>query len=425
MNKKLVAVAIAGLLAAPLAQAQTANVTLYGRLNLDFEFVNGKYVNPYPGLVQPVTCNVGHNAGTINGCLTTNPTQFRVSSNSSRFGLRGTESLGGGLNAIFQIENSVNPDNGSGTLAGRDSFVGLQGNWGTFRIGRYHAPYDNIHEIFGDNPTLLTSIMGTASLWAQGWTSKANGGFDDRVCNSVRWDSPVYSGFQLQFQYGNSGAPGAGNEGGTNVQAPNSGVYSGGIFYNNGPLVIAGAFQYNVQARGRNLNDYAWSVAGSYQFPKLKIGVVYEKLNYDCWTLGQLSNCFNNAAGSPAFPGASSTNLTRNMVGVGVTWDVGPGQFYFNYEWGQEGKGSAVTTGCQNGTVACARVGGLAAGSDGGANFYEVSYTYPLSKRTSVWLGYVKIANKDQAQYNFNVNNYNIAIGGRPQGLAFGLWHNF
>ena len=148
MNKKLVAVAIAGLLAAPLAQAQTANVTLYGRLNLDFEFVNGKYINPYPGIVQPASCTVGHNAGSINGCNVTNPWQFRVSSNSSRFGLRGTESLGGGLNAIFQIENSVSPDNGSGTLAGRDSFVGLQGNWGTFRIGRYHAPYDNIHEIF-------------------------------------------------------------------------------------------------------------------------------------------------------------------------------------------------------------------------------------------------------------------------------------
>ncbi len=43
MNKKLVAVAVAGVLAAPLAaQAQTANVTLYGRLNIDYELVNGR-----------------------------------------------------------------------------------------------------------------------------------------------------------------------------------------------------------------------------------------------------------------------------------------------------------------------------------------------------------------------------------------------
>ena len=79
MNKKLVAVAIAGLLAAPLAQAQTANVTLYGRINIDMEFVKGRLAN------------------------NTSPNVYRVTSNSSRFGLRGTESLGGGLNAIFQI----------------------------------------------------------------------------------------------------------------------------------------------------------------------------------------------------------------------------------------------------------------------------------------------------------------------------------
>ena len=88
MNKKLVAVAIAGLLAAPLAQAQTANVTLYGRANMNMAFVNG---------------------GQASEAGNTNPTVFRVDSNSSRFGIRGTESLGGGLNAIFQIENgSIN-----------------------------------------------------------------------------------------------------------------------------------------------------------------------------------------------------------------------------------------------------------------------------------------------------------------------------
>ena len=92
MNKKLVAVAVAGLLGAPLAaQAQTANVTLYGRLNIDFELVNGRQADG------------------------SNPTVTRLSSNSSRFGVRGTESLGGGLNAIFQIESNINGDTNSGS----------------------------------------------------------------------------------------------------------------------------------------------------------------------------------------------------------------------------------------------------------------------------------------------------------------------
>src|SRR6476660_8029233 len=102
MNKKLVAVAVAGVLAAPLAaQAQTANVTLYGRLNIDYELISGQQVP-------------------VNGTQA-NPNVSRLSSNSSRLGVRGTESLGGGLNAIFQIESSINSDGAGGTLAGRET----------------------------------------------------------------------------------------------------------------------------------------------------------------------------------------------------------------------------------------------------------------------------------------------------------------
>ena len=112
MNKKLVAVAVAGVLAAPLvAQAQTANVTLYGRLNLTMEAVKGDSVDPN----LPATASAQ------------NRTIYRVNSNSSRLGVRGSEALGGGLSAIFQIESSIQADSSGGTLAGRETFVGLQG----------------------------------------------------------------------------------------------------------------------------------------------------------------------------------------------------------------------------------------------------------------------------------------------------------
>src|ERR1700694_385770 len=100
MNKKLVVLAVAGAFASPLAvQAQTANVTLYGRANVDLEFVNGK-------TCQTGSLTAGGAAGGtgLRGCsgLSTaaagdqlsNPTVSRVSSNSSRIGMRGTESLG-------------------------------------------------------------------------------------------------------------------------------------------------------------------------------------------------------------------------------------------------------------------------------------------------------------------------------------------
>lgn len=418
MNKKLVAVAIAGVLAAPLAQAQTANVTLYGRLNMDVEMVNGAILNP--NIPQRATCT-GANAGTVSYCNTINPNQYRVATNSSRFGLRGTESLGGGLSAIFQIESSLSPDISGGTLAGRDSFIGLQGSWGMFRMGRFHGPYDNIHEIWGSNPTLLTGVLATSAIWAQGFATNVQQ-FDDRIANSIRWDSPVWGGFQLQAQYGNgqgTNAEGTTGPSLTSGQASNSGVMSIAGYYKNGPAHVGLAWRQNMQQRNKGLYDNAYSVAGSWQFPKVKVGVVYERLDYDCsiaTATVNAQNACNQLSQASVNTGLIRTNLTRNMFGVGLTIDAGPGQIYANWSWGGEGGGSAPDK---------ARVAGLAHGDGSSANQYSISYTYPLSKRTSVYAGYNKIANNDLAQYNFGVNTYNIAIGGKPQAFVLGMWHNF
>ena len=133
MNKKLVVLAVAGAFASPLAvQAQTANVTLYGRANIDLEFVNGKTCQGGStggggggGTVLRACSNLSSAAATD---VISNPTVNRVSSNSSRFGMRGTESLGGGLNAIFQVEQNVSWDSGNSSssgIASRETFAGL------------------------------------------------------------------------------------------------------------------------------------------------------------------------------------------------------------------------------------------------------------------------------------------------------------
>src|SRR4051812_40696576 len=105
-NALLAATLASSMLYVQAAQAQTS-VTVYGRLNVDMESIN--FSNPTGG----ASANLN-----------------RISSNSSRLGFRGNEDLGGGLLAIFQIESSVNPDSGSGTFAGRDTYVGLQSGWG-------------------------------------------------------------------------------------------------------------------------------------------------------------------------------------------------------------------------------------------------------------------------------------------------------
>jgi len=398
MNKKLVAVAVAGVLAAPLAaQAQTANVTLYGRLNVDYELLTGKQADG------------------------SNPNVSRLSSNSSRIGVRGTESLGGGLNAIFQIESNVSGDTGNSSgsgLASRETFVGFQGTWGTFKMGKFLAPTDDLHPIFGNVPTYTTSILSTADLWAQGTLSKFGGGFDARLGNSLRYDSPVYSGFNYSAQISlrdssgfadnNTGAaPNFGGDNGDHTQELRH-AYVWGLagYYNNGPIQAGIGYEHNTKVRGPTLDDYDLTVTGAYNFGVVRPALVYERLDYD----------------------TPSGKLKRDFWGVSLTAPLGPGAAYFFFGDAGNGKGSAA-----DGT----RVGGLTKGSGTSSKQYELSYTYPLSKRTQVYAGYVKLQNDSKAAYTFNINAYTFNTtcvtdsncpngpNGKPGGLVLGMIHLF
>ena len=137
MNKKLIALAVAGVCAAPTVMAQSANpVTLYGALRVDAEWVEAK----------------GGPSGVANV-----PGRIRLTDHPSLLGVRGTEDLGGGLKAVFQLETAFTADDGSGAVApaastatatangsigfaNRNSGVGLEGSWGRAMIGRWDMP---------------------------------------------------------------------------------------------------------------------------------------------------------------------------------------------------------------------------------------------------------------------------------------------
>lgn len=327
------------------SRADTGSATLYGRLNLDVEAVGGK---PPEGGTNWIS---------------------RLSSNSSMFGFRGAEYLGEGVVAVWQIESSVNADSGGGGIALRDTYVGLDGEWGTVKLGYFLSPYDDMQPIFGSVPTLTTSILSTAAIWAQGGLAKIVGGFDARLPNSMRYDSPDWQGLSASAQVS------------LGEDASNSAVYGLGAVYNTGRLEAGAAWEYNRNVRGEGLDDHALTLTASWNFGTARVASVYEYLRY----------------GTPVGP------LTRSLWGLSGTVAAGSGTFYAFA--GHAGDGRAPSN---------VRVGGLASGPDTAAWQYVVSYTYALSRRTLAYAGYVRIDNDTRAAYNFYVHPY---IADSPTGL--------
>ncbi|SDV51303.1 porin [Chitinasiproducens palmae] len=147
----------------------------------------------------------------------------------SRWGLLGKEDLGGGLRAIFALENGFDPSAGgfgqNGRLFGRQAYVGLSSNAGTLTLGRqYEFMADFVAPVSGQGQ------WGTYFSHA-GDVDNLNGSF--RVNNAVKYTSPTLGGFKLGALYSFGGQAGA--------FSTNS-VLSLGINYGYGPLYVAAAY---------------------------------------------------------------------------------------------------------------------------------------------------------------------------------------
>ncbi len=178
-------------------------------------------------------------------------------------------------------------------------------------------------------------------------------------------------------------------------------MLGGNLIYANGPWNAGIAFERNEDVRGGpKQDDTDYTITGAYDFGTimqgfgLRLALVYERTKYETPT----------------------GDLKRNFWGVSGTIPVGGGKVYLFYGGAQKGTGSAA-----DGTA----VGGLVKGPNSKSDQYEVSYSYSLSPRTLLYTGYVKINNDSNARYQFNINPYPIAPGGKPGGLVFGIVHFF
>lgn len=251
MQKKLIALAVAGLMSAP-AFAQS-NVTIYGVVDFGYQWTGDSRTS---GVDSRSALDSGNSAG-------------------NRLGFKGTEDLGNGLKASFVYETGIVGDtSGSNGLWGgagaRQSYLALSGNFGTVALGRQYTP---AHAMLAGNIDPFGFGKGTVAAISNVYISPA------RLDNLVAYVSPSFGGFNVVAAYTNNAAGdesvenGYGVPGGSDARA-----WAIAPTYKNGPVYVA----LNVhQIRGNATSlttdsvTKAWDLGGTYDFGVVKLGAVY------------------------------------------------------------------------------------------------------------------------------------------------------
>jgi predicted porin len=222
MNKKTaVALAVGAVFTTPAL----AQVEIYGRL--------------YPAFASfKASGSTATGAIPSNLVLGNTPGDFKqrwsVDAYNTRVGFRGSESLGGGLSAIWQMEQRVEIDTGANQLfANRDSFVGLRGGFGSVRLGRFdtiHNDYGNTTNFFGIKSG---HFLSSTSLVTDSGLGPNNLGFDVRRSNSLKYETPEFGGFQAGLSYSPDEVKG---NPGRNID---SNLWAAAVKYSAGPLYLS------------------------------------------------------------------------------------------------------------------------------------------------------------------------------------------
>ncbi|MGQ3003825.1 MAG: porin [Hydrogenophaga sp.] len=174
MKKSLIALAVLGSVAG-VAQAQSS-VTMYGLVDV----WAGRVKTEVPG-VGSVSSTRLDSAGLA----------------TSRWGVQGSEDLGGGLKAIFKLEQGFDASNGTavaGTAFNRQSWVGLEGGFGTVQFGNVWSAFDDVFYIGN-------SIFDAVSF-SPAYAVMSVAAYNDKPRNALRYTSPNFGGFSAAVSHG-------------------------------------------------------------------------------------------------------------------------------------------------------------------------------------------------------------------------------
>jgi predicted porin len=251
----------------------------------------------------------------------------------SRWGLRGSEDLGGGWAAVFRLENGFEAFNGQlhvpDTLFSRQAYVGLSNDkWGALTFGRQYAPvYDTLGDVFDP--------LTVGNYWQNSWMYNGIGNYLE-VNNSVKYKGS-FDNLAIDVLYGFSNQPGALGIGST---------YAAELTYTFGPAMLNAGFQQVSVPTSATTSSVGTNVGSPINGGKtnfLHISGAYQ-ITHDIrllagWLRGQdqtgLTDSNMQQAGAPALKGGSP-NRIDNTYYVGANWQAtAPLLFTFAYYYGQ------------------------------------------------------------------------------------------
>jgi predicted porin len=369
MKKSLIALAVLGAFSgAALAQS---NVTLYGILDVNYQ-------NNDPDVGDAVRgINGGHWSG-------------------NRLGVRGTEALGGGWNVVFDIEAGFNIDTGTsgqssaactsvvGTpldtictgaaqnrLFGRQAWAGLSSRFGTLVAGRV----PNLSSGTGDFDIFGQVDPGGTGFGDSGFQATMSSANSLRLDNNILYKSPTFAGFTLggSYSFNASGSEQANTDNNVSV-AGFGGSWGAGPFY-----AVVTYDIFNIP--GASDDQTHLQIGGSFDLKFLKIGAAYaiEDEQRVLSTVGTTSG---------ADADAWAVGLTIPLFGGNIL------------AWYQDRDGDPVT---------------LATGvvDERDLTVWAIAYTYPLSRRTQLYVNYSDKDGEKTLQGNTTLDRKQATVGMR------------
>lgn len=279
------------------------------------------------------------------------------------FGFKGSEDLGNGLSAIFKIDFQYDTTERDKGLLDRDQWLGLNSNWGKLRIGTISTGYKS-HGAMLD-PIYRTSVQGRDwGLQSNLHTGAGDTAAQGRATNTIRYDSPTFSGFQVMGHYTVQTE--------TDLDSSADSPWGiGGHWQGGGFLVFA---DYITSDAGGD--DDAWKIGGRWGYDKFALFGQYE---------GDGGAIANRFSGTVAIDGSLS-----ELSGVGDksdTWFLGGtaafgnNMLYAAYGQGGDKKGAIVTDSTNT------LLEGEVVSSE--YDSWEIVGVHSMSKRTKAYLGYV------------------------------------